>query len=127
MNEYGIESIKETLSSVLSLTASIANALEDGKINFLTEGIPLISSLVVIPKLVQNAKKSFAELKDLDKKEAKEVALFFESSFDIKNDELEHKIEEAIFLLSESYDFITGAFPLVGKWRLWIQSLQPAK
>lgn len=116
----GTENIKETLSGVIRITESFADALADGKINFVTEGIPLITNLVVIPKIITSGKAALAELKDLDEEEAKEVAAYFALNFDIANDDLEVKIESAINLLADSYEFITGVFPLIKKWKDYV-------
>lgn len=125
MKKHGIENIKSTLKEVLHVAQPIIDALEDGKIS-LTELFSVAPRLMSIPKIVNSAKASLAELKDLDAEEIREIAIFFEKEFDIPQDDLEGKIEEAIFLLSDSYAVVADGIEVFQRWKSWAENIKAA-
>ena len=104
---HGINQTKELLDAIFATTDAVVRSLKDGKIGFedVAYFIPVFPKIelairdsVVIPK----------ELGDLDKEEAEELKSYIKEKFDIENDVLEKRIEDALSLAFSLYVFIKG-------------------
>ena len=98
-----MEKLKNVLAFIFKLVYSLDVALEDGKINILTEGIPLTTQLVVLPSIVKDLKEILPDIKEAYSDEIKRVEIsgYFKREFDIRDDKLEEVIE-AVFAATVS-------------------------
>ncbi len=76
--------------------------------------------------LVQVFKKALAEFKDLSAKESKLVAKHIKDRVDLKNDELEQRIESGIDLIERTYVMLPTIVDLGSDWVEWIRSWRAA-
>jgi len=68
----GIEVIEKDIDILISVTAKVLKALDDGKIS-VGEGFGLAMELPKVWKGIKNSKELIAEIKDLDPEESKLV------------------------------------------------------
>lgn len=109
MNKLGIENLKIVLDFPLSLHMAADQAKHnDGKIDLNDIGLVMPPAMKLVPA-INSSKEAFAEYKDLDDAERTELNSWVQAKYDIKNDELEEKIEAA-FDAAFSVGKLLGAF-----------------
>lgn len=123
--KIGTENIKGILKEALLLATPIMKALDDGRIE-LTELFSIVPRLMSIPKIVSLSKQALKELKDLNAEESRGIAQYFEKQFNIPSDELEGVIEEAVYLLSDSYAVVENGTEVFNRWQEWSRTLKTA-
>ena len=97
--EKGIEKIKKALGSVIKVAEKYDEAKEDNKVTA-WEWAGIGFSAVGLIGAVKDRKEILDEYKDLDDAERDELHTYFVEEFDIRNDEVEAKIEKGFeFLL----------------------------
>lgn len=104
---YGTTQTLEMLDGLFSLASALDKSLEDGELDF----SDLIHFYPVIPKLtlgIKNGDQIPKELTDLDEWELNKIKDYISEKFDISDDVLEHRIEEALKLLLSLHYFIYG-------------------
>ena len=94
--------IKNAIRRIVGLASTFADIFEDGKVSNsewvkLAVTSPMIPSIITDAKTAQKAKVKMSP--ELSKQISDEIAL----SFDIKNDNVEAKIEEAIALVAKGH------------------------
>jgi hypothetical protein len=98
---------KELLDAIFSTTDAVVRSLKDGKIGF--EDVAYF--IPVFPKIelaIRDGVEIPKELADLDKEEAEDLKNYIQEKFDIENDVLEKRIEDALGLVLSLYTFIKG-------------------
>lgn len=119
----GIDNIKACFLDIFAITEPLADILEDGKVHYL-EIFVLAPKLIKIPQLVEHAKKSLDEFKDLSAVEAKEISDFFKIHFDIPNEELEDHIEKGINLIANGYDLVIENINFYKEAEAWVNGFK---
>lgn len=109
-----MDSLKSALSFLFQIVIDLDKALEDGKINFFTEGISLATKLVGIPSFIADIKASWGEIKELIGDEAKreELITYFEAEFELSNEKAEtvvEKVIDAVITIAGSVDSVIKA------------------
>ena len=99
----GIDNIKIVLTILLTFLSDILNVFKTG--NWLQLGQTLIG-LLQYGNIVMIAQQALEEFKDLTQSEAEELSAHFAAEFDLPNDEVEAKIEEAVAVIPEVYDLV---------------------
>jgi len=90
-----VKETKEVIRFGLSLGNALRKAMEDGNINLL-DALKFLPVLRELKPAIEGAKKIPAELKDLDEAEKAELLAYFKKEFELKDDELEAKVEMAL-------------------------------
>lgn len=97
MNKLGIDKVKLVLGLGVAFGQQIEAAGEDGKFNW--QDIPgFIPVFLKIQPVVEAGKEAAAQALDLDQDERNELNDWAEKEFNIKNDEVEAKVESALDL-----------------------------
>ena len=93
-----MEKLKSALAFLFKITTSLDTALEDGKINFFTEGIPLATNLVGAPAFIQDLKASWPELKSAieDDDKLEELIEYFKEEFELSDEKAEAVVEAVV-------------------------------
>lgn len=91
----GIKETKELVKFGLVLGKALAEALADGKVD-LTDALKFLPVLRELKDAVEGIDQVPTELKDLDDAEKKELLEYIKGEFDLENDEVEAKCEEAL-------------------------------
>ena len=93
-----MEKLKSSLGFLFGIVKGLDDALEDGKINIFTEGIPLTMKLVEVPTFIQNIKEIKPDLEEIISDDIKraEIVNYFTSNFELSSDKAE-KVTEALF------------------------------
>jgi len=113
VEKYGIQDLKTVIAALLDIRQVIYDLITDWSIaKAIQVGFALVEYKTVLPKFQQ----AWLELKDLSPGEAKEVADYFNTKFDIPNDQLEQKIEAGIQLIPKTYAHIKESVLLVQEW-----------
>ena len=100
MPKIGISNIRVIILFGLAIGQKVANALEDGKVNFV-EVISFTPEITKIPNVAEAVKRAPAEFLDLDESEKLELVTMVQKEFDLDNDTVEEAIEESFdFALS---------------------------
>ena len=96
----GIEKIKSMFTFIFKSYGLVVDVMEDGKIGFgdIPEILEFIPNVAIV---AANAGGALAELKDIDQGEIEELKAWTAEEFDIPDDELEAKIEEAIAIVGD--------------------------
>lgn len=94
-NKFGVENIKVLLGFGFGIGKQLETALGDGKITF--SDLPgFIGQFMGLQAVVDASKPAAAELLDLTSEEREELNAWAQKEFDLKNDELESKIEAGL-------------------------------
>lgn len=93
--------------AIFTVGNAIGKSLEDGKIKLDDFG-HFFPALSKIQKAFDNAELIPRELADMDKEEAEELKACVKETFDISDDIVEQKIEEAFDLGADLFRFVKG-------------------
>jgi len=105
--KLGIEKLKEALGGIINFGESLAEALEDNKINW-KEAISLIAgSFSDFKTMFLSFSEVKAEFLDLDEAEREELVSYFEEEFNLDEKDVENKIEKGIELLDKLIAFVS--------------------
>lgn len=103
----GTTGLKEVVKGVLVFGNGLGKALEDGKIT-VGDTQHLIPVLLEIPSVLGSLDAAGEEITDLTPEEIAELAEFAKATFDIPQDDVEEKIEEALSLAISIYNFVAS-------------------
>lgn len=124
MQKLGIEKLKTLFAALLSLAAAFQKQLADGA--QITDLFALVNEWPNITVVLREAKPGWQEFKDLDGSESADLAQYLSDNFDIPNDELEAKIEQALRLAARWHLQVESTLLLFEETKDWLNSLKPA-
>jgi len=102
----GIKETKEVLACVLDFSEGIAVSLDnDGEIGW-EDAINFVGALKSIPSAFAGISEVPAELSDLTPEEIEELVTYVVEEFDIPQDTAEERIERALKIGLEIYDYV---------------------
>lgn len=117
--KLGIENAKLILTAVITTSVDLIQAIKN------RDWLKLVTIFLALMRygnLVGLAQEAWAELRDTSPTEAEALARHFQQTFDIPDDALESRIEEAVLLVPKAYDLITDSLELVSRTTdLWAQ------
>ena len=108
----GIDNIKIVLTILLTFLSDILNVFKTG--NWLQLGQTLIG-LLQYGNIVMIAQQALEEFKDLDQQESAELSRHFAQEFDLQDDEVEAKIEQAVAVIPEAYELVLDGLDLFAR------------
>ncbi|WP_282781097.1 hypothetical protein [Phaeodactylibacter xiamenensis] len=108
----GIDNIKIVLTILLTFLSDILNAFKTG--NWLKLGQTLIG-LLQYGNIVMIAQQALEEFKDLDQQESAEISRHFAQEFDLQDDEVEAKIEQAVAVIPEAYELVLDGLDIFAR------------
>jgi len=108
----GIDNVKIVLTILLTFLTDILDVFRNG--NWLRLGQTLIG-LLQYGNIVMIAQQALEEFKDLSQAEAKELSDHFASEFDLPDDEVEAKIEEAVAVIPEIYELVLDGLDIFSR------------
>ena len=108
----GIDNIKIVLTILLTFLSDILNVFKTG--NWLQLGQTLIG-LLQYGNIVMIAQQALDEFKDLDQQESAELSRHFAQEFDLQDDEVEAKIEQAVAVIPEAYELVLDALDIFAR------------
>ena len=91
----GSKETKEVVSLFLNLVEALSESLEDGNIG-LTDALNFFSTLQALSPAIEGIADVPKELAELDETEKAELNAYIAAEFDLKNDKVEHYIEQAL-------------------------------
>ena len=94
MEKLGIEKLKVLLALPLSIHMAYEKAKLDGEINAADAGYAVDPMMKLMPAIA-SAKEAIPELKDLDPVEKAELMELIKADYDLADDILEAKVEQA--------------------------------
>ena len=108
----GTDNLKRVLAFLLMISFAIKELIE----NFtFAKAVELGFKLAQNQDLLTVSTVALAELRDLDVFETEDVIKFIGINFDLENDSLEQRIEEALDIIPEAYALILANLALYGK------------
>lgn len=110
--DLGIDNIKIILTILLTFLSDILNAFKTG--NWLKLGQTLIG-LLQYGNIVMIAQQALEEFKDLDQQESAEISRHFAQEFDLQDDEVEAKIEQAVAVIPEAYELVLDGLDIFAR------------
>lgn len=110
--KLGTENLKRVIAFLLITSAMIVELFKQFS---LTKGAALAFHIADHQDLLQVGPAALAEVRDLDVKESEEIADFIGDKFDLDNDALEARIEEAIDLIPEVYAQVKSCISLANR------------
>jgi hypothetical protein len=108
----GIDNIKIVLTILLTFLSDILNVFKTG--NWLQLGQTLIG-LLQYGNIVMIAQQALEEFKDLDQQESEELSRHFAQEFDLQDDEVEAKIEQAVAVIPEAYELVIDGLDIFAR------------
>lgn len=105
MEKLGIEELKSVVSLGIALGEFVDHIADGLGLSDVPSGIKLVRHVPGAVAAIKS-KKVLPELKDLDEAEKAELKSFIKTEFDIKDDELEIKIESALFVVIDLADLL---------------------
>jgi hypothetical protein len=112
INNLGTDNLKRVLAFLLMISFAIKELIE----NFtFAKAVELGFKLAQNQDLLTVSTVALAELRDLDVFETEDVIKFIGINFDLENDSLEQRIEEALDIIPEAYALILANLALYGK------------
>jgi superfamily I DNA and RNA helicase len=108
----GIDNIKIVLTILLTFLSDILNVFKTG--NWLQLGQTLIG-LLQYGNIVMIAQQALEEFKDLDQQESAELSRHFAQEFDLQDDEVEAKIEQAVAVIPEAYELVLDGLDIFAR------------
>jgi hypothetical protein len=112
INKLGTDNLKRVLAFLLMISFAIKELIE----NFtFAKAVELGFKLAQNQDLLTVSTVALAELRDLDVFETEDVIKFIGINFDLENDSLEQRIEEALDIIPEAYALILANLALYGK------------
>jgi MoaA/NifB/PqqE/SkfB family radical SAM enzyme len=112
ITNLGTDNLKRVLAFLLMISFAIKELIE----NFtFAKAVELGFKLAQNQDLLTVSTVALAELRDLDVPETEDVIKFIGINFDLENDSLEQRIEEALDIIPEAYALILANLALYGK------------
>ena len=112
INKLGTDNLKRVLAFLLMISFAIKELIE----NFtFAKAVELGFKLAQNQDLLTVSTVALAELRDLDVFETEDVIKFIGINFDLENDSLEQRIEEALDIIPEAYALILANLALYTK------------
>jgi hypothetical protein len=112
ITNLGTDNIKRVLAFLLMISFAIKELIE----NFtFAKAVELGFKLAQNQDLLTVSTVALAELRDLDVFETEDVIKFIGINFDLENDSLEQRIEEALDIIPEAYALILANLALYTK------------
>lgn len=112
ITNLGTDNIKRVLAFMLMISFAIKELIE----NFtFAKAVELGFKLAQNQDLLTVSTVALAELRDLDVFETEDVIKFIGINFDLENDSLEQRIEEALDIIPEAYALILANLALYTK------------
>jgi hypothetical protein len=112
ITNLGTDNLKRVLAFLLMISFAIKELIE----NFtFAKAVELGFKLAQNQDLLTVSTVALAELRDLDVFETEDVIKFIGINFDLENDSLEQRIEEALDIIPEAYALILANLALYGK------------
>lgn len=108
----GIDNMKIVLTILLTFFTDILEVFRSG--NWLRLGQTLIG-LLQYGNIVMIAQQAMEEFKDLDQAETQELSDHFAAEFDLPNDEVEAKIEQAVAVIPEVYELVLDGLDIFSR------------
>jgi hypothetical protein len=108
----GIDNIKIVLTILLTFLSDILDVFKTG--NWLQLGQTLIG-LLQYGNIVIIAQQALEEFKDLDQQESAELSRHFAQEFDLQDDEVEAKIEQAVAVIPEAYELVLDGLDIFAR------------
>ncbi len=103
----GIEKLKNALNVLFTIGEGVEDARADDGAVDLQEVLSLVVATGVdLFDVIMNGKELWEELKDLDDSELDELKVWVENEFDLDNDVIEEKIENAVGVALALYKFL---------------------
>jgi len=93
--KLGTKNLIKALDVIIDFAHKIKDAKSDGKVDIL-EHLHLVASAAKFGQVFLLVPKINEELKDLSPAEREQVTEYFESKFDLSNDQLEERLETAL-------------------------------
>ena len=117
--KLGIENLKMILEFLVTFLVGLTQAIKD---RAYTQIAALIFTLLRYGNIVALAKMAWDEFKDLSAEESALVSAHFAKVFDLRDDELEAKIEQAVAIIPVAYDIVNDTLDLVSRGQgIWAQ------
>ena len=110
--DLGIDNVKIVLTILLTFLTDILEVFRSG--NWLRLGQTLIG-LLQYGNIVMIAQQALEEFKDLDQAETQELSDHFAAEFDLPNDEVEAKIEQAVAVIPEVYELVLDGLDIFSR------------
>jgi hypothetical protein len=101
----GIEQTKDVVKFVVALGVGAAKSYEDKKLSFM-DLANFLGAVTAFPAAISGISEVPAELADMDATERQELVDYIKEEFDIPQDALEARVEEALGICSSIYDFV---------------------
>jgi MoaA/NifB/PqqE/SkfB family radical SAM enzyme len=112
ITNLGTDNLKRVLAFLLMISFAIKELIE----NFtFAKAVELGFKLAQNQDLLTVSTVALAELRDLDVPETEDVIKFIGINFDLENDSLEQRIEEALDIIPEAYALILANLALYTK------------
>ena len=111
-NSLGIENVKIVLTILLTFLSDIIKVFKTG--NWLSLGQTLIG-LLQYGNIVMISQNALEEFKNLDQSESAELSKHFAQEFDLPDDEVEAKIEEAVAVIPEVYQLVLDGLDIFSR------------
>lgn len=99
-----IDKLKKAVVFVVHVVNKVDEITQDG-FQWLPDTMSLVPTLIEIPGIIKDADEISEELNDLTMEELDELKEVVKAEFDLKDDELEFIIEDAVDLLKATADF----------------------
>lgn len=100
--------IKKAINKIVGLASSFSDILADGKISG-SEWMQLAMTSPMIPGIISDAKTALKAKVKLTPEVSKQMSDEFAASFDIENDTVEAKVEQAIALVAKGHKIANEA------------------
>ncbi len=116
-NQLGIDNLKLVFAFILVTVNMVVELVKN--FNY-AKALQLAFHIGENLSILDTAKAALAEFRDLDVAESNELAVFLGEEFDIADDNLEARIEEAVFLLPEGYALLKTNISYYEKVRTFV-------
>jgi len=110
--DLGIDNVKTVLTILLTFLTDILAVFRTG--NWLSLGQTLIG-LLQYGNIVMIAQQALEEFKDLSQAETEELSAHFAQEFDLPNDDVEAKIEEAVAVIPKVYELVLDSLDIFSR------------
>jgi hypothetical protein len=108
MQAYGIDKLKAVLAFPISLAMAYDLAKADGSVDY--KDLPLLMgpSMKAIPAFQAATGDAFPQLKDLDAEENAQLQSWLKSEFDIADNVVEQRLEDAFEIMGRLAVFVAS-------------------
>lgn len=101
----GTKELKDALALAMSLHMAYDKSMEDGKLS-VTDFTNLVDPMMKLLPALEGAKSIPAEMADLDAEEKEELVAWMKANYDLRDDELEAKIEAGLAVVVHIAQFV---------------------